>query len=61
MAGVIMAIHNDNQLRAGQFRKATHTEGIRDRRAGRSFCLWSMLPVGLMQRRARAVRTRSET
>jgi hypothetical protein len=31
MATVIMAIHNDNQLPAGQFRKAAHTEGIRFR------------------------------
>ena len=29
MATVIMAIHNDNQLPAGQLRKAAYTEGIR--------------------------------
>jgi len=38
MATVIMAIHNDSQLPAKQFRKAAHTEGIPSARP--SMC-WS--------------------
>ena len=34
MASVIMAIHNDSQLPAGQFRKAAHTGWIPTRGGG---------------------------